>query len=406
MRVLVAPVAKSSKVGSDDDSESLSSGVPAGNLLGLASYASDDEDGGRSRQLTETEQVDGGNSDTEASGFENVGADKAKKEPRVKDAEVEVGHVKEIKGKKRLSEEIFNPNHHSRSPRRARHTEIGSGYESGQKDATASMNSDGTDSQMKSGVTDSQDFRSEKLVEDRMLETAEENKHNQRVPPNKTGSSDRRRSDTRHEHQSKGRSSEEVPHSRRLQKEDVISNKNKDEHEEELRSAHENHVVSSEKQGGKEVDGDGEHRNSKKREKENSRETKEKGRDREAIRGKERDQNIEKIIERERGSDRDKHKERVKDKEREKDKEKVKDKEREKSSRSWGRESERERRKSTSDTHDRKSAENRKEVYVKRVQKRRSSSLSSRGRSPSRSGSGSGSQSSSRSPARSGTPRR
>ncbi|KAG0556926.1 hypothetical protein KC19_11G089700 [Ceratodon purpureus] len=386
VRVLVAPVVKRSQVDSDDDSESLSSGAPAGNLLGLASYASDDEDAGRnSRQLTEAEHVNGGNSDTEASELKSLAAVKGEKVKHV-DTEDEVAATKEVKGKKRLSEEALNSDNSGRSPRRARHTEV-SGDEAGQKELAASLKSGVTVNQVKSGAVASQKPDSGVAGEDKL-------NHN-------ISSTERRKLEDGHDHLSKRRSADDSLQLRRVDKETVSSGKREHGVETDSKKSVRDKDHSNAKQGVMEADGDGDHKNGIKRDKDSSRdendrvrENKERGRDRESLRSKERDHNVQKIKERERESDLAREK----------------DKDRGKSSKARGRDSDRERRKSTSEKYDRKSSEHKKdkEKSSKRAHRKRTSSLSSRSRSRSRSesSSASGSRSSSPSPVRSGTPKR
>ena len=405
-RVLVAPAVKRGQVDSDDDSESLSSGAPAGNLLGLASYASDDEDAGRnSRQVTEAEHVNGGNSDTQASELKSLAVEKGEKLKHA-DSEEEVVAAKEFKGKKRLSEEALNSDNSGRSPRRARHTEV-SGDETGQKEIAASLKSGVTVDQ--AGAAALQKPDSGVAAEGRGSETVQvkevtgEDKLNHRTFFHNALSTERRKLEDGHEHLSKRRSADDSSHFRRADKETVISGKRQHGVETDVKKAVKDKDHSNAKQGTKEADGDGDHKNGIKREKDSSRdekdrfrENKDRGRDRESVRSKEREHTVQKIKEREKESDLEKQKAREKDKDRGK------------STKARDRDSDRERRKSTSEKYDRKSTEYKKEERgSKKVHRKRSLSLSrSRSRSRSESSSASGSRSSSPSPVRSGTPKR
>lgn len=408
VRVLVAPAVKRGQVDSDDDNESLSSGAPAGNLLGLASYASDDEEAGRnSGQVAEAEHVNGGNSETEASELKSLGAVKEEKRKQV-ESEDEVVAAKGVKGKKRLSEEALNSDNSGRSPRRARHTEV-SGDEAGQKELVASLKSGVPVNQVIVGPAALQKPDSGVAVESRGLETvlvkevAGEDKLNH---SHNALSTERRKLGDAHDHLSKRRNADDLSQLRRADKEAVSSGRRDHGIETDVKKAVKVKGHSNVKQGTKEADGDSDHKNGTKREKDLSRdekdrvrENKERGRDKESLRSKERDHNVQKIKERERESDLEKQKAREKDKNRGK------------SIKARGRDSERERRKSTSEKYDRKSTEYKKEKEKgsKKVHRKRSSSLSSRSRSRSRSesSSASGSRSSSfSSPIRSGTPKR
>jgi hypothetical protein len=406
VRVLVAPAVKRGQADSDGDSESLSSGAPAGNLLGLASYASDDEDAGRnSRQVTEAEHVNGGNSETKASELKSLAAEKGEKLKHVS-SEDEVVATKEVKGKKRLSEEVLNSDSSGRSPRRPRHTEV-SGDEAGQKELAASLKSGVTFNQVKSGGATSQKPDSGAAVEGRSSETvpakevAGEDMLNHKTLSQYAWSTERRKLEDGRDHSSKRRSAEDSSHLRRVDKETVPSGKREHGAETDFKKAVRDKDRSNAKQGTKEADGDSDHKNGIKREKDSSRdekgrvrENKERGRERESLRGKEREHNVQKMKERERESNLAREK----------------DKDRGRSSKARGRDSDRERRKSTSEKYDRRSTDYKKEKEKgsKKAHRKRSSSHSSRSRSRSRSesSSASGSRSSSPSPVRSGTPKR
>ncbi|XP_073386276.1 uncharacterized protein [Physcomitrium patens] len=392
VRVVVAPALKKSQNDSDDDSGSLSSGAPDGNLLGLASYASDDEDGGRNgRQVTEGDHAHGGNSDVEASDLKNLAAVKEGKSKHV-DSEDEAV-AKDVKRKKRLSEEVINSDNPGRSPRRARHTEM-SGDEAGQNELSVSQKSIVTTNKLKNGSAVSQPSESEKAFEVRGLETAEVEEvagAHHKMSPHNALLTERRKWEGNHD-PFKRRSGEDSSHLGRGGKGET-----------NIGSAVKDRDQSNAKQDAKEAEGDGYHKNNLKREKNSSRNAKdrirentEKVKDRESQRNKEREHTVQKISERERESDREKHKEREKDKDRGK------------GTKSRGRDSERERRKSTSSQFDRKSTLNKmeREKSYNKSQRRRSSSSSSRSRSRSESSSASGSRSSSPGPARSESPKR
>lgn len=410
--VLVAPVHQQRQDGSDNDSGSLSSGVPAGNLLGLATYASDDEDGGRSsRRLNETERFDGEKDDIEqeekeASDVKDVGVETARVDTDVEE-EREVGHWKDSKGKKRTNEDSNSSEHHKRSPRRARHSETqGLGRETGPRNTSALTESESTQGPKKPGIMDSghRDLRKDpqtvvpvKRLETRVMESvatveaAQEDNVYQTKTLDDTGTKEHK-----YEPLNRGRSNEELINNQRVEKEEVTASQSKEERKEEQERLHGHHVEFHKKESGKVDDGDHDNNGSNKRETDK-------------VRGKEdRGRASERSREKERIPIKEKNKDRVSDKLKERQRDKDKE-EKERVSRSRRRESDRDRRKSSSEKPGRKTAAKQKETRdIKKVHKKRSSSLNSRGRSRShsRSRSASGSHSSSPSPTRSGTPKR
>ncbi len=157
-RVLVGPW--QTQGGSDDDSESLSSGVPSVNVLGLANYASDDEDGGRSSQQTnENDEYEPNKSgsktgERETIDLQNAGVERARGAVRSNMLETEQekqsGQWKDLAQERKSKEESRRSSHDARRVLKQNvHSEEQGGNEFGARDGSAQ------DGQSKTGVAES-----------------------------------------------------------------------------------------------------------------------------------------------------------------------------------------------------------------------------------------------------------
>ncbi|CAM6065493.1 unnamed protein product [Sphagnum tenellum] len=157
-RVLVGPW--QTQGGSDDDSESLSSGVPSVNVLGLANYASDEEDGGRSSQQTnENDEYEPNKSgsktgERETIDLQNAGVERARGAGRSNMLETEQekqsGQWKDLAQERKSKEESRRSSHDARRVLKQNvNSEEQGGNEFGARDGSAQ------DGQSKTGVAES-----------------------------------------------------------------------------------------------------------------------------------------------------------------------------------------------------------------------------------------------------------
>jgi hypothetical protein len=175
-RVLVGPW--QTQGGSDDDSESLSSGVPSVNVLGLANYASDDEDGGRSSQQTnendEYEPNKSGSKTGERETFDlqNAGVERARGAGRSNMLETEQekqsGQWKDLAQERKSKEESRKSSHDSRRVVKQNVHSEERGNEFGARDGSAQ------DGQSKPGVAESRNTELKRESHNTVLNKSDE----------------------------------------------------------------------------------------------------------------------------------------------------------------------------------------------------------------------------------------